>query len=330
MKRERREKAKEWLLFFYTIPSKPVGGRVRIWRRLAKAGALQLKGGVYLLPYSEDHAEFLRWLAGEVSTMGGDALYLRTDRIESLPEEEMVRLFLAQKDKEYREVTKTLDELERRLSSIRKGSASRKPGAVAARLDRIEKEFAEARKTDFFASKTAIDLERKISHLRAGAVSLAARAASTATAVSAVGDPSRYRRKTWVTRRRPFVDRMASAWLIRKFIDGEAAFAFVGEDEKPEDAGAVVFDMAEGEFTHAGDLCTFEVLMKSFGLKDRVIRKIGEIVHELDIKDGKYTTPEAMGIEEILSGIRKVEQDDLRALEKGMAVFEMLYQSRTG
>ena len=138
-----------------------------------------------------------------------------------------------------------------------------------------------------------------------------------------------YQDKTWVTRKKPFVDRFASAWLIKKFIDKNASFAFIDEkglDSVGEDD--ISFDIRGGRFTHAGDLCTFEVLMKSFNLKDKTLRKILEIVHELDLKDDKFRTPEAKGIEDILSGIRKTAKDDYECLEKGMAIFEMLYVSR--
>ena len=115
----------------------------------------------------------------------------------------------------------------------------------------------------------------------------------------------------------------------KKFIDKNAVFRFI--DEKDIDSlgkGAIAFDIRGGEFTHIGEMCTFEVLVKSFNLKDKTLRKIAEIVHELDIKDGKYSNDEAKGIECLLSGIRKTAKTDAEALEKGMEVFEMLYASK--
>jgi hypothetical protein len=138
-----------------------------------------------------------------------------------------------------------------------------------------------------------------------------------------------YQHKTWVTRKRPFVDRFASAWLIKKFIDKNASFDFIDEkDLDNKNKNVIPFDIRGGRFTHAGNLCTFEVLMKSFGLKDRTMRKIAEIVHELDLKDDKFRAPEAKGIEDILSGIRKTAKDDHESLEKGISIFEMLYESK--
>ncbi|MCL4474895.1 MAG: chromate resistance protein, partial [Nitrospirae bacterium] len=139
-----------------------------------------------------------------------------------------------------------------------------------------------------------------------------------------------YQGKIWVTRKKPFIDRMASAWLIKRFIDKSASFDFIDEkDAVAVGRDAIVFDLSDGEFTHKGDLCTFEVLLRSFSLKDKTLRKLGELVHVLDIKDEKYRIPEARGVEEILTGIRKRAVDDRDALEKGMTVFEMLYASKT-
>ena len=138
-----------------------------------------------------------------------------------------------------------------------------------------------------------------------------------------------YQDKTWATRKRPFVDRFASAWLIKKFIDENASFVFIDENNLDKmDKDVIPFDIRGGRFTHAGDLCTFEVLMKSFSLKDKTLRKIAEIVHELDVKDDKFRNPEAKGIEDILSGIRKTAKDDNESMGKGIAIFEMLHVSR--
>ena len=139
-----------------------------------------------------------------------------------------------------------------------------------------------------------------------------------------------FKGKTWVTRKRPFIDRIASAWLIRKFIDKKAIFGFIDENEiKTLDKDAIIFDMVDGEFTHVGELCTFEVLLKSFGLKDKALVVIAEIVHQLDLQDGKYRNPTAEGLRDILNGIRKTVNDDHEAIEKGMSIFEMLYASNS-
>ena len=139
-----------------------------------------------------------------------------------------------------------------------------------------------------------------------------------------------YQGKIWATRKNPFVDRMASAWLIKRFIDPKASFLFIDErDVASLDNRSVAFDVRGAAFTHVGDLCTFEVLVKSFGIKDKAVKKIAEIAHDLDVKDDKYNKPEAAGVEEILAGIRKTAKNDADGLERGMVAFEMLYQSKT-
>ncbi|HEX9137891.1 MAG TPA: chromate resistance protein ChrB domain-containing protein [Nitrospirota bacterium] len=139
-----------------------------------------------------------------------------------------------------------------------------------------------------------------------------------------------YQGKIWATRKNPFVDRMASAWLIKRFIDPKASFSFIDErDAASLDNPMVGFDVRGAAFTHVGELCTFEVLIKSFGIKDKVVKKIAEIVHDLDVKDDKYGKPEAAGVEDILAGIRKTAKNDADGLERGMDAFEMLYQSKS-
>jgi len=138
-----------------------------------------------------------------------------------------------------------------------------------------------------------------------------------------------YHGRTWATRRHPFVDRMACAWLIKHSIDPDAVFEFIDEDGKNSlPPSTIVFDMSGGEFTHSGDLCTFEVLLRVFGLKDKALKQIAETVHDLDMKDGKYQSQEALGVERILTGIRKTAIDDADALLQGIQVFEMLYQAK--
>lgn len=318
-----------WLLFFYSVPSKPVSNRMKVWRKLLKAGALQFKGAVYLLPYSDEHYELLQWLIAEIAAMDGDGGFARVERIETMSDREIVELFNQQREREYRSVEKGIEELERKVGSIRKGGGAPKDKTLAEQHARHLKAFEEIRKADFFSSRAGRELEKRFKAVRTELRELTGAAPGGAAAIV----PKRredYQKKTWATRKRPFIDRMASAWLIRTFIDAHASFSFIDETAaSAAGAGAVTFDMRGGEFTHAGDLCTFEVLMKSFELRDRALKKIAEIVHELDIKDERYRNEESRGIEEILTGIRKTVKDDGEALLKGMAVFEMLYASKT-
>jgi len=318
-----------WLLFFYGVPSKPVNARMKIWRRLAKAGAVQLKSAVYILPYNEENYELCQWLVSEVTSMKGDGSFVSVKKIETMKDEDIIAVFNNQREQDYRIIEKSLEDMERKTSSVRKGAGMQGGKSLADQLNKYLREFEEIRKIDFFESTKGIALKKKFDALLKEIKGLTVSNIRQAPEVS----PRRiedYQKKIWATRKKPFVDRMASAWLIKRFIDKKAAFTFIDEkDMETLGKDTVAFDVRGGEFTHAGDMCTFEMFVRTFGIKDKAVKKIAEMVHELDMKDGKYNVPEAKGIEDILTGIRKTTPDDHAALEKGRTVFEMLYVSKT-
>jgi len=321
--------SQEWLLIFYSVPAHPVSGRMRIWRRLAKAGAVPLKGAVYILPANEENRELFQWIIGEVKSLGGDGSFVQTSRIETLADTEVRELFRVQRDAEYHELTKSIDGLERKVQSGRKGAIAGIRESSAGLLAALRKTYDEIRSRDFFDASLGRDMEKRLRAIES-ALKDVKEAGSEKPSPLARKDPKTYRQRVWVTRKRPFIDRMASAWLIRRFIDPAATFRFIDEKDFGSLAKTeVAFDIQGGEFTHHGELCTFEVLVRSFGIKDRAVRRIAEIVHDLDLKDDKYGHRETSGIEEVLTGIRKTAKDDAEMLEKGMIVFEMLYQSRS-
>jgi hypothetical protein len=319
----------EWLLVFYSVPSHPVSNRMKVWRKLSKAGAVQLKSSVYILPATEDHEEFFQWLIGEVRSIGGDGAFVRSAEIRPMTDADIRLLFTAQADQEYHLLEKSLDALERKVQSIRKGTKSEEGKRLADQGAKLSKEFEDIGKRDFFDSSTGQAMKKRIQALEAGLRDTGKKSPEEAASVTARRTQD-YQSKIWATRKNPFVDRMASAWLIRRFIDPKATFAFIDEREVSNlDKSTVVFDVRGGEFTHVGDLCTFEVLVKSFGIRDKAVKKMAEVVHDLDVKDDKYGKPETAGVEEILAGIRRTVKDDADGLERGMVVFEMLYQSKT-
>ncbi|MDH4161120.1 MAG: chromate resistance protein [Nitrospirota bacterium] len=319
----------EWLLVFYSVPAHPVSARMKIWRKLAKAGAVQLKGAVYLLPASDEHEELLQWLIGEVRSMGGDGAFVRTAEIRTMAEADIRSLFLQQTEQEISKLEKDLVVVERKVQSFRKGTKPKDAGSVVTALGKIVKEYEGISRRDFFSSHSVGALKKRLQAAESGLKSEGAgfREVTAPIALRRVED---YQRRIWATRKNPFVDRMASAWLIQRFIDAKAAFRFVDEKEVLRlGPGMVAFDVHGGEFTHHGELCTFEVLVKAFGIKDKAVSRIAEIVHDLDLKDDKYQRPETTGVEDILAGIRRTAKDDADGLERGMAVFEMLYRSRS-
>ncbi len=301
---------------------------MKIWRKLSRIGAVPFKGSGHILPDNEENHEYFQWLVSEVISRGGEGAFVRVGRIESMTEKELITLFDQNREKEYRPVEEGVEALERRIGNSKKTKAAENRKKVIKDFHRLLKEFEMVRKVDFFSTKKGASLEIRLQGINKEITFLSRGEIKKPEKLMVQKDRKDYQRKTWVTRKRPYVDRMASAWLIRRFIDPKAVFKFIKEDETTDpERGPVFFDMKNGEFTHQGDLCTFEVMIKVFGLKDKALKKMTQIVHAIDLKDEKHSALEAKGIEEILKGIRKTGRNDLEILEKGMALFELLYAS---
>lgn len=301
-----------------------------VWRKLLKAGAIPFKGSVYILPFTVEHYEFLQWLVGEVKAMNGDAAVVSIEKVDTINDSELIDLFNQARRNDYLTIRSDLDGMSRKLQNIKKGGQDQNSKRLSGQLDKIVKSFAEVQRVDFFSAGEGVSLGDAIGRIQNELCQLVETTRKVEqTAVFSQKLAADYRGRTWVTRKGPFVDRMACAWLIRSFIDLDAVFQFIEEGEMSSlPSTAIVFDMYGGEFTHAGDLCTFEVLSRAFGLKDKALKQIAETVHDLDVKDGKYQSAEAVGVEHILTGIKKTAHDDHDALAQGMQVFEMLYASK--
>ena len=325
----------QWLLFFYSIPATPVNNRVKIWRKLVKTGAVQLKGGVYILPFSEEHHEALQWMLAELPGLNGEGLLIQTDCIEPLGQQEIITLFNEQRRPQYQEIARKIDDYSGRISNLRKGGRDRKSTSLFRQYEKIHNEFQAIQQRDFFKLDLGQDLAARLGALRKQLEELTAvdkgYKGSAATDLPSGRTINDFSGMTWLTRRRPFVDRLASAWLIRRFIDSEATFAFKDEADLKDPRGIreVSYDVRNGDFTHVEDLCTFEVLIRAFGLEDKGLAHLAGIVHDIDIKDGKFAAPEAPVIEMILKGIRNRALSDSETLDQGMAIFEALYLSIT-
>src|SRR6266568_1007753 len=246
-------KIQEWLLFFYSVPSKPVSNRMKIWRMLVKAGAVQFKGAAYILPASDDHFELFQWLVSSVTAMQGEAAFVRVPGIETMKEDEIVGLFDRQKGKDYLDLGNRLDEFENRIGIIGNGIATLGNKKLEDELQKFVKEFQEMGKIDFFFSKGRKELEKRLKSI-ASEITGRSRAESAKHAVEVMKRRAAdYQGKRWVTRKRPFIDRIASAWLIKGFIDKKAVFGFIDESEVESlDKDTIAFDMVGGEFTNVG------------------------------------------------------------------------------
>jgi len=309
-----------WLLLIHQIPPKPAYLRVKVGRRLQALGAVAIKNSVYALPRGEQALEDFQWVRREIVAGGGDATVCEAGFVSGHSDADVLALFTSARDAEYRSLAGEARGLERALA----GSSKRRGiGAEQAKqsLLRLRKRLADVVAIDFFGSPGREPLEGLLAGIEARLQPAAAADARRPTAAHNI------RGGVWVTRRGVQVDRIASAWLIRRFIDRKARFKFVVGQEYAPRRGELRFDMFQAEFTHDGDLCTFEVLLRHFGLEDRALRSIGEIVHDVDLKDGKFARPEAPGLDRLIAGMALRHEGDEARLTDGAAVCDALYES---
>lgn len=299
----------KWILLLYGLPTKKGSARVNLWRQLKKCGALPLKTSVYLLPDEPEHHERLQWLAQQVREGGGEATLIHVVDIEGLSAEDIVRQFNEARAHDY-------DVLLPALTSLI-GQNKKSPGeSFATDLERLTRQFDEIRKIDFFDCSRAQDAQMLLE--RAGQLRQAkSRMLPLLTAKKFTG-------KSWLTRPRPEIDRVGSAWLIRNFIDPKARFVF--DSDPARHPHAIPYDMFEVEFSHHGDDCTFETLVKRFGIADKVICRIAEMVHDVDLEDGKFQSTACLGIDLVLKGWAKAGLSDEELLQRGCDCFDALYR----
>lgn len=297
-----------WLLLLFRLPATHKTERVVIWRKLKKCGAIQIKTSTYLLPDRPSLYEHFQWLTKEIRDAGGDATLVRAREIEGLPNEKLVELFNAARGKEYAGM------IQRLRDAIARKKKSDPPG-FREKLDRTRKQFREIRATDFFASPRAEEVERLLRQMGD---------ASRTRVDSRKVNPRNYRGRTWLTRPRPEIDRVGSAWLIRKFIDPQARFVFATRISlHPR---AISFDMMDAEFSHEGERCTFETLIRRFSVKDRFVGKIGEMIHDADLNDDKFRRSECIGIDRVLKGWAGEGMSNQEILRHGFLCFDGLYK----
>ena len=308
-----------WLLLIHQLPAKPAYARVKIWRRLKGLGAVTVKNSVYALPSNAETREDFAWLVKEIAELGGEGFVCEAQLVDGLGDSEVQALFDAARDEDYAEVAAAA----RELGGKRADGTDAEFVTQAARL---RKQLDEIVAIDFFGADGREPAEGLVSGLEAGLHKEGD--AVIATETEAASDPLKNR--VWVTRQGVQVDRIASAWLIRRFIDPEARFKFVPGTGYTAQPGELRFDMFEGEFTHRGDRCTFEVLLADTKLDDPALTAIGEIIHDIDLKDGKYGREEAAGVRSLIAGIASSHNDDTQRLARGAVLLDDLYSSFTG
>jgi len=299
----------KWLLLLYGLPTRRSAERVSLWRQLKRLGAVPLKTSAYLLPDSPAHFERFQWLAQQVRQGGGEATVIRVTEVEGLGPEQIVQMFNDARAKDY-------DELIRDLTKLIEQNKRKPRESFDADLEKVTTWLDQIQKRDFFDCSRGHDGQMLLKR----AVGLSRTAVKSGPKLSA----KRFVGKTWLTRSRPEIDRIGSAWLIRRFIDPKARFVFSSDPAKfPE---ALPFDMVDAEFSHHGEDCTFETLVKRFGIADGALLKIAEMVHEADLEDGKFKHTECIGLDRVLKGWAKLGLSDEQLLEQGSACFDALYE----
>ena len=301
------------MLLIHQIPPKPAYFRVKVWRRLQAMGAVAIKNSVYVAPKSENAQEDFEWLLREIVNAGGEASICEARFIEGLEDEHVEALFTAARESDYRQIADEARAIaERGLAGEARSQAETDTSRARRRLTAVSA-------IDFFGAPGREMAEGLVGGLERQLQARAAAAGSSTRGLS-------FRGRTWVTRKGIHIDRIASAWLVRRFIDPDARFKFVPSRGYRSEPGEVRFDMFEAEFTHEGDQCTFEVLRARLGLEEPALRPLAEIVHDIDLKDAKFGRPETPGVEVLIAGLALAHRDDEARLARGAAVFDDLYE----
>jgi hypothetical protein len=299
-------KATSWLLLLFSLPTNRNTERVAVWRRLRKMGAVQIKTSTYLLPDEAAQYEQFQWLAKQIRDYGGDSTLVRAQEIEGLTRERVISMFNEARAKNYAELRKSLQNF---IARRRKTDAEE----AASELERLTRQFREARAVDFFDSPRGHDVAMLLRR---------AEGPRRSQQLEKL-DVKQYQGKTWLTRPRPEIDRVGSAWLISKFIDRKAKFVFAPKTDSVPNA--IPFDMLDTEFSHHGNNCTFETLIRRFGISDKSLAKIGEMIHDADLDDARFQRVEAVGIDRVLKGWAKEGLPDQEILRRGFECFDALY-----
>jgi hypothetical protein len=303
-----------WYLLVHRIPPRPLYLRAKIRQRLTQVGAIALKNSVYLLPQGSDALEDFEWIAQEIRAGGGEAHVFEGGVISGIDSHGLMARFHAARDADYEELA---GEIRSAMKSARSAAAA---SGLAAHHTRLTRRFEEIRRIDFFdapgrtaAEEGLASMEERMQRDRKEETRM-------------VKSNPELRGKVWVTRPNVKVDRMASAWFVRRFIDPKARFRFA-DPSAPKGADEIRFDMVGGDFTHEEDRCTLETLIRRVGLPDRGVKAIAEIVHDVDLKDEKYGRAEAAGVRRIVEGLIARYQNDAERLDHGLAMFDDLHEA---
>jgi hypothetical protein len=309
--------ASGWLLLIHQLPPRPLYLRAQVRRRLAQVGALPLKNSVYVLPETPACLEDFQWIAQEAAAGGGEASVCRAEFVDGSVAAELRSRFREAAASRFAPVKTALVE---QLAALRRRKAGTSTAAAATRVQRMAEE---AMRLDFFQSDDGKEVQTLMSATRK-----LLRPPAKAGARDASGRDLKGR--VWVTRRDPHIDRLATAWLIRRFVDPAARFRFVDPAGGPVRAGEKSFDMIGADFTHEGDRCSFETMCARLNLKDPALGHLAEIVHDLDLKDGKFGRSDAAGVQRLVDGLSATHSDSNARVTAALPIFDTLFASFGG
>ena len=303
-----------WSVLFLTLPTQPTAVRLRVWRSLKALGCPLLRDGAYLLP--QDREECFQPVVDEVRQHGGSAQVMWLTPSDEVQRDEVLALF--DRSAAYEQWRNTLDSWLAALPATAETEARRQWRA-------IEQALRDIQAIDHYPGEATLQADAALSDARAALDARFSHNEPRAKADHGIPrlDARKFQGKRWATRARPWVDRLASAWLIRRFIDPQAQFVWL-QDVASVPRGALGFDFDGARFTHVGTRVTFEVLLASFGLEqDARLSRLGTVVHYLDA--GGIPAPEAGGLEAVLAGLRALHADDNTLLDAACAVFDALF-----
>lgn len=296
-----------WLLLIFTLPGNKASARVGIWRKLQRYGTLQLRNSGYLLPNTSTNQERFAWLATSIRASKGEVSVLQVQTVDDPPVDKLHDLFREERRPDYAGLIQEVQKLD--------PSGQGFPNQLA----KLKRRFDEISEIDFFHSDLRAKAEEvlyKVEHPVATQVKVPKGKLSKVA----------YQNRAWITRPRPGIDRVSSAWLIQRFIDPKAAFLF--GNEPASHPKAVPFDMYQaGGFGHEGENCTFETLCLRFGIRDKTVHRIAQAIHDADFDDIKFGRTEGITINHVLKGWAKQGIPDDELLRRGMDLIEGLYHS---
>lgn len=316
------QRPERWLLLIHAIPPKPDYFRVKVGRRLQRIGAVAIKNSVYVLPRRAEAYEDFEWLLREIVAGGGEASVCEASFVEGLSNADVEQLFITARDTDYGVLAA---DAERCLAALPTSGriAAEQRAQTLGELTRLRRRLAEATAIDFFGAPRRAAAEALL-----GAIEERLRATTehipSQRRVHAAEVAGALHGRTWVTRRDVHVDRIASAWLIRRRIDPDARFKFVEPRGYTPAPGDLRFDMFDAEYTHEGEHCTFETLLERFALYDPALRAVGEIVHDIDMKDARFGRAETPGIAQLIAGLVLTHDSDEARFERGAAMLDDL------